>query len=122
MARAPSPPDLIDSKAVKTLVEAQAVRAATVLGQPGGWAVLVRYGAVERAVAAQKSRRMRLWRNLNTVAAFVRDELGLPRFEVDAVDHDPGALDRSRPDTAARQRQAHEARRAGMAAPQGRER
>lgn len=109
MARAANPPETIDSKAVKSLVEAQAIRGATVLGQPGGWAVLVRYGALERTVSAQKSRQMRLWRNLNTAAAFVRQELGLPRFEVDTVGHDLAAIERRRPDAAARQRQAHQA-------------
>ena len=109
MARAANPPETIDSKAVKNLVEAQAIRGATVLGQPGGWAVLVRHCALERTVSAQKSRQMRLWRNLNTAVAFVRQELGLPRLEVDAVGHDPSAIERRRPDAAARQRQAHEA-------------
>lgn len=101
-------PDLIAGKAVRSLVEAQAIRAATILGQPGGWAVLVRYGTAERAIAAQRSRRMRLWRNIATAVAFVRDELGLPRFEVDASSHDATGGN-SRPDTAARQRRAHEA-------------
>ena len=78
-------PDTIDGKAVQSLVEAHAIRGATVLGQPGGWAVLVRYGALERAVAAQRARKPRLWRNLATAATFVRDELGVARFEVDAL-------------------------------------
>ena len=84
-------PDIIDGKAVKSLVEAHAIRGATVLGQPGGWAVLVRYGALERAVAAQRAHKPRLWRNLATAAAFVRDELGVARFEVDAEAHKPDA-------------------------------
>ncbi|MBM6593961.1 hypothetical protein [Microvirga pudoricolor] len=100
---------MIDSKAVKSLVDAQAIHGATVLGQPGGWAVLVRYGALEKAVAAQRSRQMRLWRHLDTAASFIRDELHLPRFEVDAVGHEPEAVERRRPDTAERQRQAHAA-------------
>jgi hypothetical protein len=109
MPVAATAPDLIAGKAVRSLVEAQAIRAATILGQPGGWAVLVRYGTAERAIAAQRSRHMRLWRNIATAVAFVRDELGLPRFEVDASAHDAGAGGHSRPDTAARQRRAHEA-------------
>ena len=35
-------PEMIDSRAVRILVAAQAVQGATVLGRPGGWAVLVR--------------------------------------------------------------------------------
>jgi hypothetical protein len=109
MARARTPPELIDGKAIQSLVEAKAIKSATVLGMAGGWHVLVRYGSKERAVAAQRSRRARLWRNLNTAAAYVRDELGLPRFDVDALKHDRDAIDRSRPDTAERQRRAHAA-------------
>ena len=75
-------------KTVKNLVIAHALNGAVVLGQPGGFAVLVKYGANERAVAAQRSRRMRIWRNLNTAAAYVRNELGLERFEIDMSEHD----------------------------------
>ncbi len=102
-------PDTIDGKAIKNLASAHALNGAVVFGQPGGFAVLVKYGANERAVAAQRSRRMRIWRNLNTAAAYVRDELGLARFEIDMTEHDPAAVERKRPDTAERQRQLHEA-------------
>ncbi|MHC1550548.1 hypothetical protein [Phyllobacterium sp. K27] len=109
MTSSPRPPDIIDGKAVKSLVDAHAIRGAVVLGQPGGFAILVKYGTNERAIAAQRSRTMRIWRNLTTAAAYVRDELGGPRFEIDMVDHDPAAVERKRPDTAERQRQMHEA-------------
>ena len=109
MAHTSSKPEIIDGKAVQSLVEAHAIRGAVVLGQPGGWAVLVRYGALERAVAAQRARKPRLWRNLATAAAFVRDELGVARFEVDTLDHEPGADRRRRPDQAARMKHKHEA-------------
>ena len=109
MPSASPSPEIIDGKAVQSLVEAHAIRGATVLGQRGGWAVLVRYGALERTVAAQRSRKPRLWRNLATAAAFVRDELGLARFDVDAQAHEPDATARRRPDQAVRLRQAHEA-------------
>ncbi len=102
-------PEIIDGRAVKGLVEARALRGATIVGQPGGWSVVVRYGSVERAVAAQRARRARLWRNLNTAANYVREELGLPRFDVDSANHEPDAIERRRPDTADRQRRARAA-------------
>lgn len=101
--------DTIDGKTVKNLATAHALNGAVVFGQPGGFAVLVKFGTNERAVAAQRSRRMRIWRNLNTAAAYVSDELGLARFEIDMTEHDPDAVERKRPDTAERQRQLHEA-------------
>ena len=101
--------DIIDGKALKSLVEVHAIRGATVLGQPGGWAVLVRYSALERAVAAQRAHKPRLWRNLATAAAFVRDELGVARFEVDAEAHKPDVGRPRRPDQAARMKARHKA-------------
>lgn len=102
-------PETIDGKAVRGLVDAKAIKGAVVLGQPGGYAVVVKYGTQARAIAAQRSRRMRLWRNLNTAATYVQGELGVDRFEVDMSDLDIAAEDRSRPDTAERQRQLREA-------------
>ncbi|WP_404404993.1 hypothetical protein [Pelagibacterium halotolerans] len=109
MVHRTAPLEMIDSKAVKALVDAQAIEGAVVLGRPGGWAVLVRYGNHERVIAAQRSHRMRLWRNLNTVAAFVHHELGMPQFTVDAEAYDPEVNKRERPDAAERQRQLQEA-------------
>lgn len=109
MGSAAALPDIVDGKTAERLAEGQAIQAATILGQPGGWAVRIRYGSTERVIAAQRAQRPRLWRNLNTAAAYVRETLGMDRFEVDATAHDPAAIDRSRPDTAERQRQAHEA-------------
>lgn len=108
MASPTAVPETIDGKAVQSLVEAQAIHSATVLGQPGGWAVLVRYGVLERAVAIQRTRTPRLWRTLPAAAAFVQDQLGLARFEVDAAGFEPGTSPR-RPDQAERLRHAHEA-------------
>ena len=100
---------IIDGKAVRDLAKARALEGATVLGRPGGWNVLVRDGDGERAVAAQRARSPRLWRNLSTAAEFVRAELGLTRFEVDAGEHSADAAARRRPDQSARMKARHEA-------------
>jgi len=102
-------PETLDGKTVKNLALAHDLHGVTVLGQPGGFAVVVKYGTSERAVAAQRSGNMRIWRNLNTAAAYVRKELGLARFEIDMTGHDPVAVARKRPDTAKRQRQLYAA-------------
>ena len=99
----------IDTQAVATLMEGRAIQGAALLGQPGGWAVLIRYGDTERIIAAQRSGQVRLWRDLNTAVAYVRDALGVSRFEIDASGHDAEAKPRRRPDTAERQRRQHEA-------------
>ena len=109
MAKPHSSRDVIDGRAVKSLVAAKALRCATVIGQVGGWAVLVQFGAQERVVAAQRSQRMRLWRNLNTAAAFVRDELQMPRFAVDSTGLETGINVVKRPDQSERLRKQREA-------------
>ena len=109
MPRTHTAPEIIDGKAVKSLVEAHAIRGATILGQPGGWAVLVRFGMAERAIAAQRARQPRLWRSLETAATYVREALGVPRFDVDSIAHTPDASTRRRPDQAEALRRAHQA-------------
>jgi hypothetical protein len=100
--------DFIDTKAVRSLVGAEAVQGATVLGRPGGWAVLVRYNQRERVIAGQKSHKMRLWRRIDSAIDFVRTELGVDCFEVDATHHQLDAVERRRPDTSERLRRQRE--------------
>ncbi len=50
--------------------------------------MLVKYGAQERALAAQRSRQVRLFRRFETLTTYLK-EIGIERFEVDAEDYDP---------------------------------
>lgn len=100
---------LIDHTTLSRLVEAGAVHGAHVVGQKGGWGVLIRYGAHERTLVAQRSRRIRLFKRLETVVTYLK-EVGLARFEVDAEDFDPADLRTySRPDRTAALKRAHQA-------------
>ena len=47
--------DTIDHTTLSRLAEAGAVRSAHIIGQKGGWGVLVKYGMTERVLAAQRS-------------------------------------------------------------------
>ncbi len=89
--------DTIKEATLRELVQAQSVRAATVLGRPGGYAISVRYGMTERALATSRGE-LRLF-TLDTASKFLRD-LGLPRFEVDATGYEPGRIRQARPDRA----------------------
>lgn len=103
------PAETIDHATLSRLVEAGAVRGAHVVGQEGGWAVMVRYGMAERALAAQRSRHVRLFKRMETLVSYLR-ELGISRFDVDAAAFAatvPAA--RKRPDRAEALRRAHEA-------------
>ena len=65
------------------LVAAGAVRVVVAVGQPGGWTLLVRYGLAERALAAQRSKQLRVFRKLDTLVLYLQ-QIGVSRFEVDA--------------------------------------
>jgi hypothetical protein len=100
---------VIDHGTLSRLVEAGAVRGAHIVGQSGGWAVLVRYGMAERPLAAQRSRQVRLFRKFETLVAYLKD-IGIARFDVDAVNYDPATVATARrPDRSEALKRAHEA-------------
>lgn len=101
--------ETIDHSSLSRLVEAGAVSGAHVVGQPGGWSVLVKYGMAERALAAQRSRQVRVFRRMETLVSYLKD-IGIQRFDVDAAEYEAaGGKPHSRPDRAEALRRAHEA-------------
>ena len=87
--------ETIDHGTLSRLVEAGAVRGAHIVGQSGGWAVLVKYGMTERPLAAQRSRQVRLFRKFETLVSYLK-EIGIARFDVDAANYDPEAASATR--------------------------
>jgi len=101
--------ETIDHATLSKLAEAGVVRSAHVVGQAGGWGILVKYGMTERALAAQRSHRIRIFRKLDTLVGYLKG-IGIPRFEVDAINYDAtGGNTYKRPDRAAAMKDAHEA-------------
>lgn len=101
--------DTIDHATLEHLVEAGAVRGAHVVGQPGGWGVVVQYGMTERTLAARRGA-MRLFRKFETLAGYLKD-IGIQQYQVDARLYDATALkvEHSRADAAARMKATHKA-------------
>jgi len=101
--------DTIDHLTLTRLVEAGAVRGANVVGQPGGWGIVIQYGMTERVLAAKRGA-VRIFRKFETLVAYLK-EIGVTRYQVDATRFDPVALkvERHRPDASARMRHTHEA-------------
>ncbi|MBK7080417.1 MAG: hypothetical protein IPH55_06560 [Betaproteobacteria bacterium] len=89
--------DTIKEATLRELAEAQSIRSAIVLGRPGGYAISVRYGMTERALATSRGG-LRLF-TLDAASRFLR-ELGLSRFEVDVSGYEPGRIRKARPDRA----------------------
>ncbi|KEY59257.1 hypothetical protein [Serratia sp. DD3] len=101
--------ETIDHSTLHHLVEAGAVSAAHVVGTQGGWVLVVRYGLLERSLAAQRSRQVRLFKRLETLVNYLKD-IGIVRFDVDASNFTPERLPRhARPDRSIALKRAHEA-------------
>jgi hypothetical protein len=101
--------ETIDHTTFTKLAEAGAVRSAHIVGQPGGWGILVKYGMTERALAAQRSHQVRIFRKFETLVGYLKG-VGIVRFDVDAVNWDVESLTtRTRPDTTATLKKAHAA-------------
>ena len=99
----------IDHSTLTRLVEAGAIRAAHVVGQTGGWALLVRYGVTDTFLTAQRSGKLRLFRKLETVMLYLKG-LGISNFDVDASAYDIEAVKtrHKRPDRADSLKRIHE--------------
>lgn len=102
--------ETIDHTTLSRLAEAGAVRSAHIVGQNGGWGVLVKCGMTERALAAQRSHQVRVFRKFETLVNYLKG-VGIARFDVDAVNYDAASLKttRNRPDRAEAMKSAHEA-------------
>lgn len=100
--------ETIDHVTLQHLVEAGAVRGADVIGQPGGWGVVIKYGMTERALAVRRGA-VRVFRHLETLVTYLKD-LGISQFNVNAANYDPATSTKTtRPDAAERMKRAHEA-------------
>lgn len=101
--------ETIDHTALVKLAAAGAVRSAHIVGQSGGWGVLIRHGTTERALAAQRSQQVRIFRKFETLVGYLKG-VGIVRFDVDAVNWDAGGpTTRPRSETATTGSEMHEA-------------
>ena len=102
-------PETIDHNTLARLVEAGAVRGADVIGQPGGWGVVIKYGMTERALAARRGA-VRYFKRFETLVGYLKG-VGIAEYRVNAVNFDPVALKARtvRTDSSVRLKHAHEA-------------
>ena len=97
----------IDHATLLRRMAAGVISGARVIGQPGGWGVVVEDGTTWCSLAARRGG-VRLFRRFETLAGYLR-EIGLDRFEVDVSGFSPEASLRRRPDTSRRMLETHEA-------------
>lgn len=99
----------IDHASLIRLAEADSIIETHVVGQGGGWSVLVRYGNQSRVLAAQRGNAARVFKKMDTLVSYLKDA-GISKFDVDSASFDAEAGSvRARPDRAQALRNAHEA-------------
>ena len=98
--------DTIDHATLQHLVEAGAVRGAEVIGRPGGWGIIVKYGMTERTLAARRGA-VRVFSRFETLVNYLK-VIGISQFNVNASNYDP-ADKRVRPDAKARMKRTFDA-------------
>ena len=99
----------IDHNTLARLIEADAVHAAHIIGQPGGWGVVIEDGATERSLAATRSKEARVFKRFETLVGHLKG-IGISRFDVDTANFDESSgKTYRRPDTSATLKQAHAA-------------
>ena len=104
--------ELIAPNSLKDLVDAQAIRHATVVADQGAFKITVKYGMVERTVSVRtRSGRIkeRVFTSLDAVARFMRDKVHLAHYDIDASNFDPAIKLCKRPDMTRRLTAAHAA-------------
>lgn len=101
----------IDTATARRMAQAGTIRGVSIIGQPGGWSVMLKTGIHEKPLGAQKTDKPRTWRSLDTLTEYLRKDLSIVRIDsVDATHHSSVDVHRSgRPDAAARMKRAHEA-------------
>ena len=82
--------ETIDHVTLSRLVEANAVKGANIIGQPGGWGVVIKYGMTERALAAKRGS-VRIFRKFETLVSYLKG-VGMDKYQVDATGFDPVSL------------------------------
>jgi hypothetical protein len=101
----------IDTAIAKRMVEASAIRTAAIIGQPGGWSVMLKIGMTEKALGAQRSDKPRLWKSLDRCVDYLKTELQISRFDMlDATNYSDVSIAGSTKNSASeRMREAHQA-------------
>lgn len=101
--------ETIDHITLTHLVEAGAVRGADVIGQTGGWCVVIKYGMTERALATRRGA-VRQFKKFETLVGYLKG-IGIAEYRVNAANFDPTMLKptAARPDSSQRLKRAHDA-------------
>ena len=102
----------IDTAMARRMVEASAIRGASIIGLPGGWSVMLKMGMTEKPLGTQRTDKPRMWRSLDTCMDYIMHELHIAKVDLlDGSNHSAGDVTRPirRADASVRMKRAHEA-------------
>lgn len=101
----------IDTALARRMAEASEIQKTSIIGQPGGWSVLLKMGKLEKPLGTQRTDKPRIWRSLDSCMNYLRTELHILRIDMlDASNYsDSQETQRPRKDAAERLKRAHEA-------------
>lgn len=105
-------PEFITPNTLKELVAANAVRSAEVLGEKGGYIVLVKYGMIERVVAARDNKghvKLRTFSSLDSAGNFLRNSVHIVDYQVKSANFEPAPPKARYAKNAERLKEAHAA-------------
>ena len=103
---------LITPQSLKDLVDANAIRHATVIADKDVYKIAVKYGTAERLVSVRTREgqtKERVFTSLDAVARFMRERVHLTQYDVNDSNFQPGTKRVTRPDISVRMRDAHAA-------------
>lgn len=90
--------DTIRENTLRELVTSSSINSASAIGRQGGFAVSIQCGKTHRVLGSTRGS-VRVFSNLTSLAIFLRG-LGIPRFDVDSANYEPGRVRPPRPDRA----------------------
>ena len=101
----------IDTAMARRMVEAGAIRGASIIGMPGGWSVMLKLGTSEKPLGSQRGDKPRMWRSLDTCMAYMLKDLRIARVDLlDASNYSEQVMSRAtRADASLRMKRTHEA-------------
>jgi len=81
--------DGIAEATLRELLASGAVRSVQVVGEAEGWAVQIEVGTRRRILRSARSP-IRWWRSMDRLTRWLRDDLGVVEWSVDARHYNPG--------------------------------
>src|SRR3546814_20194616 len=79
--------ETIDTATARRMAEAGTILGVSVIGQPGGWSVILKLDRTQKPLGAQKADRPRTWRSLDTLTEYLRKDLHIVHIDAVAGTH-----------------------------------